>query len=615
MFDAATGNPTSAGDRRDARGPRRWIVRGVASIRDGCGLHWEAESTDGAERFREGSVEVLCRGAPVFLDAPVAALAASDGPAAAWRFLYRQHGVRAPERVHGRFAVIVLDGYAGRAFLAVDRFATEPLCYAASADAVAFADRADAVPGHASDVDPQAIFDYLWFHVIPAPRTIFKGVKRLLPGTCLGFEKGRCNLMRYWRPEFEEGRRAAAIDALSAEFRELLRDAVARTATSGPLGCYLSGGTDSSTVAGMTGIVTGRPARTYSIGFDVPGYDEMQYARIAAAHFRTEHHEYYVSPRDIVDHVGSLAAHFDQPFGNSSALPAYCCARLARQDGIASMLAGDGGDELFAGNTRYARQQLFALYDRVPAPLRGSIESVTASRRLGALPLLGKVASYVEQASVPMPDRMHMYNLLLRIGFDEIFEPDFLDAVDTGDPRNQQRQVFAAVTAESLVNRMLAYDWKYTLSDNDLPKVVSSASLAGIAVAFPMLDERLLEFSLRLAPALKLRGLRLRWFFKHALAEFLPGEILRKRKHGFGLPFGTWAIAHRELRDLVGDLLGALKHRSIVRGAFIDGLLQRRLPEHPGYYGEMVWILMMLEQWHQAHEAAENRVSAPLLSG
>jgi asparagine synthase (glutamine-hydrolysing) len=464
------------------------------------------------------------------------------------------------------------------------------------------------------EVDPQAIFDYQWFHVIPAPRTIFKGVKRLLPGTCLGFEKGRCNLIHYWRPEFEE-RRATAIDELSAEFRELLRGAVARTATSDALGCYLSGGTDSSTVAGMTGIVTGRPARTYSIGFDVPGYDEMQYARIAAAHFGTDHHEYYVSPRDIVEHVPAIAAHFDQPFGNSSALPAYCCARLARQDGIDHMLAGDGGDELFAGNTRYARQQLFALYDRVPAPLRGSIESVTSRRRLGTLPLLGKVASYVEQASVPLPDRMHMYNLLLRIGFDEIFEPGFLDVVDTGDPRNQQRQVFAAVTAESVVNRMLAYDWKYTLSDNDLPKVVGSASLAGIEVAFPMLDERLLEFSLRLAPALKLRGLRLRWFFKHALAQFLPGEILRKRKHGFGLPFGTWATAHRGLRDFVGDVLGALKRRSIVRAAFIDELLQRRLQEHPGYYGEMVWILMMLEQWQEAHEAAGNRASASLLPG
>jgi asparagine synthase (glutamine-hydrolysing) len=608
MFDAAMCNATSAGDGRNAGGRPRWSLRGIASARDGSGLRWEAESTDGAQRFNEAGVEVLCRGAPVFLDASAAAVAKSDGPAAAWRVLHREYGVRAPERVHGRFSVIVLDRHAGRAFVAVDRFATEPLCYAASADSLAFADRADAVPGHASDVDPQAVFDYLWFHVIPAPRTIFKGVKRLLPGTSLGFEKGRSTLTRYWRPEFEEGR-AAAIDELSAEFRELLRDAVARTATSDALGCYLSGGTDSSTVAGMTGIVTGRPARTYSIGFDVPGYDEMQYARIAAAHFRTEHHEYYVSPRDIVDHVGSLAAHFDQPFGNSSALPAYCCARLARQDGIGHMLAGDGGDELFAGNTRYARQQLFALYDRVPAKLRGSIESVTASRRLGAMPLLGKLASYVAQASVPLPDRMHMYNLLLRIGVDEILEPAFLDRVDIGDPRNQQRQVFAATTAESLVNRMLAYDWKYTLSDNDLPKVVGSASLAGIEVAFPMLDERLLEFSLRLAPALKLRGLRLRWFFKHALRQFLPVEILRKRKHGFGLPFGAWVVAHPDLRDLVGDLLSALKRRSIVRASFIDELLQRRLPEHPGYYGEMAWILMMLEQWHQAHDAARNPAS------
>lgn len=592
-------------DHRGPDGQRDATLSGSFRLSDALGTpQLEALVKRDSTRFCNGRSEVLCRGAPVFVDRAIADVAASRGAGAAWLALYREHGTRAPERVQGRFAVVVIDHAAMRAFAAVDRFGIETLCYAAGPDHLAFADRADSVPGVSTNVDPQAIFHYLWFHVIPAPRTIFHGVSRLSPGHYLAFRRDRCDVARYWNPEFTEDH-PVPLQELVEEFKGLLRAAIARVADTESLGCYLSGGTDSSTVAGMTGVVTTQPARTYSIGFDVAGYDEMAYARIAAKHFGTDHHEYYVSPRDIVDTIPALAVHFDQPFGNSSALPAYCCARMARQDGVTRMLAGDGGDELFGGNTRYARQRVFSIYDQLPAALRhGLVEPLAASRAFHHLPLLRKTASYVEQARVPMPDRMEMYNLLLRIGLDEIFEPAFLGSVDTGEPLSQQRRVYAATPGHALINRMLAYDWKYTLADNDLPKVVGSAGLAGMAVAFPLLDERLVDFSLRLAPNLKLRGLRLRWFFKHALADFLPPEILKKQKHGFGLPFGAWVIAHRELRELVADSLCALKRRRIVRAAFIDELLEKQLPAHPGYYGEMVWILTMLEQWYRASETS-----------
>jgi len=368
------------------------------------------------------------------------------------------------------------------------------------------------------------------------------------------------------------------------------------------IGCYLSGGTDSSTVAGLLTRVTGRPAETYSIGFDVQGYDEMEYARIAARHFGTRHHEYYITPEDLVAGMPTVAASYDQPFGNSSAVPAYYCARRAREDGVAKLLAGDGGDELFGGNTRYAKQRVFGAYDSLPGLVRkGLAEPLTDTGLFDRLPLLRKGASYVRQARVPMPGRMHTYNLLIRVGLEEVLDARFLATVDAGGPERQQDQVYAACPATSLVNRMLAYDWRYTLAENDLPKVVGSAALAGVEVGFPLLDDRLLDFSLKLPSAYKVRGLKLRWFFKEALRGFLPDAIITKKKHGFGLPFGAWAVKHAGLNRLAADALGSLAGRGVIREGFIGRLLGEHLPAHPGYYGELVWILTMFELWLRVH--------------
>jgi len=242
---------------------------------------------------------------------------------------------------------------------------------------------------------------------------------------------------------------------------------------------------------------------------------------------------------------------------------------------------------------------LFEIYGRLPAVFRNRLlePALLGRASFEGVPLLGKAQSYVEQARIDMPDRLHAYNLLLHLGVGNVLTEEFLSAVDQEEPLRAQRATYEASTAKTLVNRMLAYDWKYTLADNDLPKVVGSAKLAGMEVAFPLLDERVVEFSLALAPRLKLKGFELRWFFKHALRDFLPKEILVKKKHGFGMPFGNWAIRDERLRELVFDSLGALKSRHVVRAEFIDDVVERRLAEHPGYYGELVWILVMLELW------------------
>ena len=492
---------------------------------------------------------------------------------------------------------------------AADHFSRQPLCWRANAaGGLQVSPRADcwATPGAA--LDPQALFEYLYFHAIPAPRTVFKGVQRLRAGHEVRWDGQQARVGPWWRPSFAPVQ-SADFAALRVRFLSLLKDSVQRALGAGVPACFLSGGTDSSTVAGLLREVTGQAPQAYSIGFDSAGYDEMDYARLAARHFGVKHHEYYITPDDLVRSIPVMAAAFDQPFGNSSVLPTYYCALQARQGGAQHLLAGDGGDELFGGNARYAKQRVFGHYARIPAPLRRSVmEPLFGLPVMARVPLLKKGASYVEQARVPMPDRLQLTNLLHRLGPHQLLTADFLAQVDPQGPAQHQRDTWAwagggaeSEGATSELNRMLAYDWQYTLADSDLPKVRSATALAGVGVSFPLLDDALLEFSMGLPDDYKLKGPKLRWFFKEALRGFLPDEIIDKPKHGFGLPFGPWALKHAPLKRLAADSLHSLAGRGMVQPAFIRQLMDEHLPAHPGYYGEMVWVLMMLEQWLQAH--------------
>jgi asparagine synthase (glutamine-hydrolysing) len=545
--------------------------------------------------------DFLLLGRPRFQDPALTRLAAEQGAEAAWRSALRGRDFAEVARaVDGPYAVALREPD-GRVLLAVDRFAIRTLCYRVDGEGLRFAERADALG--AGELDAQAMLDYLYFHVVPSPRTVFAGVRRLPPAHCAVFQHGRLTVTPYWVPRFEP-LAAPEFGALREEFRALLRQSVADALGGGKPACFLSGGTDSSTVAGMIGLAAGRPAATYSIGFEAEGYDEMHYARIAARHFGTEHHELYVDADSLVDAIPKVAAHYDQPFGNSSAVPAYLCAHLAQADGVQRLLAGDGGDELFGGNSRYATQRLFEWYASVPEVVRERLlEPAFALPSIRRTPLLRKGAGYIEQARTPLPDRLNSFNLLQRLGPENVLTEAFLAKIDRAEPVHAQRHVWAQAEASSEINRNLAYDWRYTLADNDLPKVRAATRLAGVEVGFPLLDDDLLAFSLRLPSDYKLKGFKLRWFFKEALRGFLPDAILAKKKHGFGLPFGVWAAQPGALRDLAVEALDGVKRRGIVRPDFLHDLVHRLLPEPPGYYGEMVWILMMLEQWLRSSPA------------
>jgi asparagine synthase (glutamine-hydrolysing) len=551
--------------------------------------------------YQNGTLTVALWGQVLLRDARMAQQAAAEGIGKTLADAWRDSPERACASLSGAFSLCILDEASGEAMLAVDPMGTHPLSYQLVGEALVFGSSADSINRHPltpARIDPQGIYNYVYFHMVPSPGTVHRDQQRLLPGTYLRYRQGRIETHTYWRMKFEE-HGARALPELKQEFHDVLRSSV-REATGGQaVGAFLSGGTDSSTIAGILCDVGGAPAKTYSIGFEAQGYDEMEYARIASRHFQTEHHEYYVTPDDVVAAIPQIAGVFDQPFGNASAVPAFYCARMARADGVTRIFGGDGGDELFGGNERYSKQHVFAHYAKVPELLRKALLEPAVFNFPGGehIKLLRKARSYIEQASVPMPARLETYNLLGRYGPSQVFTDEFLAGADVGAPLASLAQTYGKSEAGSLINRMLELDLKITLADNDLPKVMKACELAGVEVAFPFLNDQMVAFSARLTPQQKLNGTQLRWFFKEALKGFLPNEIITKQKHGFGLPFGVWLQHHAPLQQLATDSLTDLKARKIVRAEFIDQLVGQHLSEHAGYHGTMVWVLMMLEQW------------------
>jgi asparagine synthase (glutamine-hydrolysing) len=456
------------------------------------------------------------------------------------------------------------------------------------------------------EVDAAAVQQYLLYNCVPSPKTIYRGISRLMPGHQLT-SAASLTVKPYWDMTYPERpvRETSEEVWMQRTFDEV-RSAVALTSTgigSPNLGCFLSGGTDSSSVAGLVGDVTGRKPRTFSIGFDQAGYNEIQYARIAARHFNAEQHEYFVTPADIVALVSRVVPAYDEPFGNSSVVPAYYCARLAAENGISHMLAGDGGDELFGGNSRYVDDQVFQRYGRIPRFLRrGFIEpSAALGSALTRLALFEKAVRYIRRSNIPAPDRFFSYAYLYALPEREFFTPEFIESAAGGDdPLTPSRNHFHGVPAKTLLNRWLYLDVKMIVSDNDLRKVTTMCQLAGITPRYPLLDPALAEYTGTIPSTLKVKGDQLRYLFKKSMARILPPEIITKQKHGFGLPYGMWMNEYKPLRELVRDVLGSsrCRQRGYFRADLLETLWQKFESQHRAHYGDMLWVLLMLELWH-----------------
>lgn len=545
-------------------------------------------------------------GHPRWSSPEFAAYAANHGIAAAIVHAYREYGMELMKEIRGEYVLVLVDRKKRRCILATDRFGTHPVYYtSAGCNGLYFSSSLNILTersGCTYSVNPQAIYDYTYQHAVPSPDTVYKDVYKLEPAQQLVFSEGNLQRTYHWLPSFSKvsGNKP---ESLQQELFALLENSVASMEPGDGTGCFLSGGLDSSTVTGMLARLRKERVNAFSIGFSEQGFDEIPYARISAKHFDVDLHEYYITPDDIVDSIPLIAGTYDEPFGNSSAVPALYCARLARQYGMTTLLAGDGGDELFGGNERYAKQKIFELYRKLPAFLRtGVLEPLLVSSPLGRIPVLGtKSRSYIEQARLDMPERLESYNFLKRTPLETVFDREFLEQVDTSYADRLRSSAWNRADSDSLLDHMLFIDWKYTLADNDLPKVGRMCDLAGIEVRYPMLDDALVDFSVTIPSGLALKGKQLRYFYKQALSDFLPREVITKSKHGFGLPFGQWLKASDELKELVYSNLQSAKLRKIFRNDFIDRLVSLHDTGHASYYGTMVWVIVMLEEWLRQH--------------
>jgi asparagine synthase (glutamine-hydrolysing) len=547
----------------------------------------------------EQSITVLLQGGPIWLTGSAHPASATD-LIAAWR----RQGPDFLAGLSGRFALALIDSDADRTLLAIDRMGIERLAFTTSGAGIAFSTSAEVLarlPGIDASLRRQALYDYLLLHMVPAPETAYEGVFKLRAGNCALFQNGRLSVRRYWDPVFAS--RTGSTDELGAGLHRALETAVEHCSPDSRTGSFLSGGLDSSTVTGVLARNHSKPTHSFSIGFGVDEFNELEYARLASRHFGTTSHEYDVTADDIVTAFVRIAGTYDEPFGNSSAVPTYFCAKLARDHGIDHLLAGDGGDEIFAGNERYARQRVFEAYWKLPHALRsGLVEPLTRpiDPESRVMPLR-KLRSYVDQARIPLPERLESWNYMYRMDLGSMLCPDFRVAIDPRSPFRNMAEVYSQAPADHLAQRMMFYDWQYTLSDSDLRKVGTMCELAGVRVSYPMLDPAVIDLSLRVTPAQLMEGLELRSFYKRSMRGFLPEEILRKKKHGFGLPFGVWLKTHARLGELIYGMLGDFKRRQIVRPEFLDSLIAEHRHGHPGYYGYAIWDLAMLEAWLQAH--------------
>ncbi len=554
----------------------------------------------------DGPLLAASEGYPIWRDRELAEVARVHGHAAALIRGYKRLGRDLPKAVHGHAVIAVIDAANERALVAIDRLGTRTMCYATGGRGLIFGSSADAVRAHpqsASEIDPQAIYSYLWFSKVPSPQTIYRDQRKLMPGQSIWFERGQIEVDRYWAvPYALDGSRDAArlgVEMLTVARRSLDR---ALDGAAGQVGSFLSGGLDSSTVVGLMAERAIGPTPAFTIGFDEPGYDEMEYARISAKHFGAAHYEYYVTPDDVAEAIPIISAGYDEPFGNASAVPVYYCARLAQQNGIRLLMAGDGGDELFGGNARYAKQKIFERYAMVPGWLRrGLIEPVVGNMPLrDAIMPLRKLWRYIEQANIPLPFRMEAHNLYAGTSATQIFLPDVARTIDVGHPQATLEEVYHRTPSQDILHRMMHLDLQLILADDDLRKVRRMCEIAGVAVKFPLLDDEFVEFSAKVPPELLIDGFKLRHFFKEACRGFLPEATLTKTKHGFGLPYGPWLRSGR-LRALAGDAIASLKAYRLFEPAFLDEALRKHEVGHAAYHGAMVWDLMMLGCWLNAH--------------
>jgi asparagine synthase (glutamine-hydrolysing) len=531
--------------------------------------------------------------------------AASQNTAALLAGLYERHGSSFVEKLQGSFSVVLWDRREHKLFAAVDGFGINRLVYFENGEVLLVGSRIDALlraSGISPEINLRAIANFLNFGVNLLPETILQNVQRLAPGTLLVASEGKTRIERYWNMRYGVGDDSNE-KRLSRQLEEVVEKAVAANCKDDEfsgVGAYLSGGTDSSTVVGMMSRLGRGPVKAFSIGFEEEQFNELEYAGITARKFHAEHHIYRVSANDCMEAIPHMVRYFDEPFANSSAIPTYFCGKLAAQNGVKVLLSGDGGDELFGGNERYLTDKIFQTYQTFPRALRkGLIEPIV--NLMPERGPLGWPRKYVRRSNMPGFERYFSYNFLRAHAMEEVFHGEFLASLGGYSVLEIPERYYNDAPARDHLDRLLYIDVKITLGDSDLPKVTQMSELAGIRTRFPFLDRAVAEFSGRIPPHLKVKGFNKRYLFKKAFRNLLPIEVVKKKKHGFGIPVATWLKSDRRLREFSRDILFSTRAmgRGYFRRDFIEDLIRRHEADDTTYYGDTLWSFFVLELWHR----------------
>jgi asparagine synthase (glutamine-hydrolysing) len=529
--------------------------------------------------------------------------------------LYEEQGVGCLASLRGMFAFAIWDGRNRQLFLARDRLGKKPLCYQWDDEAFRFASEAKAILQDAAvsvRPDPEGISLYLTYGYVPSPVSAFQGLCKLPPAHYLICRDGGVEVVRYWRLRRDRKQNRPEAEWCE-EIRARLEEAVRlRLISDVPLGAFLSGGIDSSAVVAMMSRAAGGAIKTFSIGFDQPEYDEGTYARRVAERFGTDHHELVVRP-DAVAILPKLAWHYDEPFGDSSAVPTYYVAQMTRQY-VTVALNGDAGDENFGGYDRYVANLLAASFDRWPGAglfrrgVRWGLRLLPRSGRRTSLLYRGR--RFLEGLTEP-PERRYARWICHFYGDRkaELLHPEFRATLGEDGTLEVLLAAYRESDAPDFFDATLGVDAALYLPDDLLVKVDIASMAHSLEARSPFLDHEFMEFAATIPSDLKVRGRETKIILKRALQGLLPDEILHRPKMGFGVPIDHW-LRH-ELKDLAYDTL--LSPRALGRGYFRPEAVQRLLDEHmrgTASWHYLLWTLLMLELWHRTFVDGDGDLAA-----